>query len=402
MADNIILPGTGAEVGTETVAGAQVQQMKVLWGAVDTGTEIAVATPLPVVQTGTPALPTGASTSALQTTGNTSLSTIATNTPALGQALAAASVPVVLTAAQVVTLTPPTTVTANLGTLNGAATAAKQPALGTAGSASADVISVQGIASMIAFKVDGSAVTQPVSIAGSIALPTGASTSALQTTGNTSLSTIATNIPAQGQALAAASLPVVLTAAQITTLTPPTTVTANLGTLNGAATAANQSTGNTSLGTIATNTPALGQALAAASVPVVLTALQVTALTPPATVTANQGVPTSGGATIYRNLNTGMGVNIKSSAGQIFGWSITNQATTVRFVKLFNSSSAPTLGSGTPVMTLGIPPGGGSNLSFPAGIAFASGIGITSSQLIADNDATVNATNDVLVDLFYA
>jgi hypothetical protein len=45
----------------------------------------------------------------------------------------------------------------------GASTSAKQPALGTAGSASADVITVQGIASMTALKVDGSAVTQPVS-----------------------------------------------------------------------------------------------------------------------------------------------------------------------------------------------------------------------------------------------
>lgn len=45
----------------------------------------------------------------------------------------------------------------------GAATAAKQPALGTAGTASSDVITVQGIASMTALKVDGSGVTQPVS-----------------------------------------------------------------------------------------------------------------------------------------------------------------------------------------------------------------------------------------------
>lgn len=43
------------------------------------------------------------------------------------------------------------------------ATAAKQPALGTAGSASSDVLTVQGIASMTALKTDGSAVTQPVS-----------------------------------------------------------------------------------------------------------------------------------------------------------------------------------------------------------------------------------------------
>jgi hypothetical protein len=45
----------------------------------------------------------------------------------------------------------------------GAATAAKQPALGTAGTASSDVITVQGIASMTALVVDGSGVTQPVS-----------------------------------------------------------------------------------------------------------------------------------------------------------------------------------------------------------------------------------------------
>lgn len=68
---------------------------------------------------------------------------------------------------------------ASLPLPTGAATAAKQPALGTAGTPSADVITVQGTASMTALKVDGSAVTQPVSAA-SLPLPTGASTSANQ------------------------------------------------------------------------------------------------------------------------------------------------------------------------------------------------------------------------------
>lgn len=132
-------------------------------------------------------LPSGASTSALQTSGNSSLSSIDSKTPALGQALAAASVPVVLTAAQLSTLTPLSTVAvtqstspwvtsaSQSGTWNinnisgtislptGASTAAKQPALGTAGTASADVITVQGIAGMTAVKVDGSGSTQPVS-----------------------------------------------------------------------------------------------------------------------------------------------------------------------------------------------------------------------------------------------
>jgi hypothetical protein len=68
---------------------------------------------------------------------------------------------------------------ASLPLPTGAATAAKQPALGTAGTPATDVISIQGITSMTALKVDGSGVTQPVS-AGSLPLPTGASTAAKQ------------------------------------------------------------------------------------------------------------------------------------------------------------------------------------------------------------------------------
>lgn len=61
----------------------------------------------------------------------------------------------------------------------------------------------------------------------------GVATSAKQDTGNTSLASLDTKLPAQGQALAAASTPVVLPAAQITTLTPPAAIT-------GYATASNQ------------------------------------------------------------------------------------------------------------------------------------------------------------------
>lgn len=66
-------------------------------------------------------------------------------------------------------------------------------------------------------------------------------------------------------------------------------VTANAGTNLNTSTLALETGGN--LATIATNTgkiPSQGQALAAASVPVVLTALQITALTPPTTVAVTQ------------------------------------------------------------------------------------------------------------------
>jgi hypothetical protein len=53
------------------------------------------------------------------------------------------------------------TVTANLGTIAGVATAAKQPALGTAGTASSDVITIQGITSMTKLLVTPDSVALP-------------------------------------------------------------------------------------------------------------------------------------------------------------------------------------------------------------------------------------------------
>ena len=80
--------------------------------------------------------------------------------------------------------------------------------------------------------------------------------------------------PALGQSLAAGSLPVVLTAIQQAALTPPAAIT-------GYATEAT----HLLIKAKTDNIPAQGQALAAGSLPVVLTAIQVAALTPPAAIT---------------------------------------------------------------------------------------------------------------------
>lgn len=186
---------------------------------------------------GTVSLPTGASTAALQTTGNTSLSSIDTKTPALGQAAMAASTPVAIASNQSAIPSSQsgtwniTNISGTVSLPTGAATAAKQPALGTAGSASADVITVQGISSMTPLLVNGSGSTQPVSgtvtanqggtwnitnISGTVSLPTGAATAANQSTANSSLSSIDGKTPALGQAAMAASTPVVIASNQST------------------------------------------------------------------------------------------------------------------------------------------------------------------------------------------
>lgn len=142
------------------------------------------------------------STGTKQDTGNSSLSSIDGKTPALGQALAASSVPVVLTAAQITTLTPVSTVTANAGTnLNTSSlltTTAHDAAFGTAGSADAQVRTIQGVASMTPVQVSqatasnlNATVTDGAGalnvIVDSSGLPSGASTLAEQQTQTTAL-----------------------------------------------------------------------------------------------------------------------------------------------------------------------------------------------------------------------
>src|SRR5258707_335692 len=115
-------------------------------------------------------------------------------------------------------------------------------------------------ANTTAWKVDGSGVTQPVSGTVTANAGTNLNTSALALEAG-HLATIDSHIPAQGQALAAASVPVVLPATQITTLTPPAAIT-------GFALEAGH------LANIDTHTPAQGQATMANSSPVVIASNQ--------------------------------------------------------------------------------------------------------------------------------
>lgn len=118
MADNFLgyqnPTSVDAKLDTESLTvGANTVHRERIEIAGASATDIAVVTAANGLQVDVTrsALPSGASTSAKQDTGNTSLSSIDTKTPALGQALAAASVPIVLTAAQITTLTPPAAIT---------------------------------------------------------------------------------------------------------------------------------------------------------------------------------------------------------------------------------------------------------------------------------------------------
>jgi hypothetical protein len=168
----------------------------------------------------------GSATSAKQDTGNTSLASLDTKTPAL---VAGAS-PVSLPAATVATLTPPAAIT-------GFATAAAQTAAQTSLS-SLDTKTPALIAGAVPVSLPAAtvtALTPPAAI-------TGFATAAAQTAAQVSLASLDTKTPA----LVAGATPVSLPAATVTALTPPAAIT-------GFATSANQATEITALGTLHTD-----------------------------------------------------------------------------------------------------------------------------------------------------
>lgn len=111
---------------------------------------------------------------------------------------------------------------------------------------------------------------------------------------------------------------------------------------------------------------------------------------------------TSGGLLIGKLISaaTTNATNIKASAGQLYGWHIVNNNAAWRYVKLHNVAGAPTAGVGV-VMTIGVPPGGGTNVSLEHGIEFTTGIALTTVTEAAEAGTTAVGANDLAINLFY-
>lgn len=68
---------------------------------------------------------------------------------------------------------------------------------------------------------------------------------------------------------------------------------------------------------------------------------------------------------------------VKASAGQVYGWYFYNANASVSYVQFFNTATGGvTLGTTTPVYSLGIPPSSGANVMLPIGIAHSTAITI--------------------------
>ncbi len=109
---------------------------------------------------------------------------------------------------------------------------------------------------------------------------------------------------------------------------------------------------------------------------------------------------TCGGLSVYRNINLHTAVKIKGSHGQVYGWFLFNNASAVRYVKLYNKASTPT-SSDSPKMTIPLPAGGGANVNFTSGITFSNGIGIRATTGAGDGNTGTPAANEVIVNIIY-
>ena len=130
---------------------------------------------------------------------------------------------------------------------------------------------------------------------------------------------------------------------------------------------------------------------------------------PTVNLASDQTVPvickptTSGGCSVYKNLTiNATGVSIKGSAGQVYGWYLYNNASATRYVKLYDSASAPTVGTTVPYITIGIPSLSAANVFSEIGIPFSAGIGIGGTTGVADANTGAPTANDIVGNIFYA
>lgn len=117
---------------------------------------------------------------------------------------------------------------------------------------------------------------------------------------------------------------------------------------------------------------------------------------------------TAGGCTIFKTLDLDeTEEEVKASAGQIYGWSITNFATAVRHIKFYDATAAnTTVGTTTPVMTISVPGNATDDTQSVfnlggMGIPFATALSVAATTGLADNDTGAPGANDVSLMLFY-
>lgn len=139
-----------------------------------------------------------------------------------------------------------------------------------------------------------------------------------------------------------------------------------------------------------------GQAQAMPVIPTGTQTIQGSINLAPSGSTLNVTNPTKVNTAATTNASTPRNV-----ASRIDGWHLTNTAAAVRYVKIFNKATAPTLGTDVPVLVIALPPGELSEVILPVSLHLSSGFSLAVTAGAADTDATaLPAANEVVGSIF--
>lgn len=430
MADNITLPAMtgGANVASDEIAGIHHQRVKVQYGLDGSATDVSASNPLPVVQTG--ALPAGDNNIGnvdIVTMPNVTISTMPNVTVATLPSLPAGTNNI--GDVDVLSLPALPAGNNNIGDVD----IASMPSLpaGNNNIGDVDVLSVipgtgatnlgksedaahtTGDVGVMALAVRNDAGTSLVNATGDYAPLQVDSTGALRVTSNSTqqyaedaahttgdLGTMALAVRLDAPATIAGA------SGDYTPLQVDATGSLRVVVTGGASTAAADNSAFTANTTPGIQVHALVDETGTTSV----TENQVGAFRMTADrklITTPYAHATAGGITPakYISAATTNATSVKASAGKIHSIIAINTVGNIRYLKLYNRASAPTVGTDVPIHTIPIPAnvsGAGVAISFgDIGLAFSTGIAFAITANVADNDATAIGANDVVINLGY-
>lgn len=113
---------------------------------------------------------------------------------------------------------------------------------------------------------------------------------------------------------------------------------------------------------------------------------------------------TSGGLSKFHLVSAATNVNnVKASAGQVYAIVAFNLNAAARYLKLHNVSGTPTIGVGVTDTFLipGNTAGAGLVINFDKGIVFTTGIGLSLTTGILDNDTVNVAASEIVLQVYY-
>ena len=130
-------------------------------------------------------------------------------------------------------------------------------------------------------------------------------------------------------------------------------------------------------------------------------------MTDPVSVIEKANSTGANGTTPYKLISTAStNANVvKASAGNLYSITAIGQTSTIKYLKLYNKATAPSVGTDVPVMTIPVPAntqGAGLTIPFSISVNFPLGIGIAITSGAADNDNGVIGAGDVILNLTYA